>query len=233
MSSGTATVTGSPRPRPRAELVLGVLGVLTFALVPIHINTIYSGLPAHPLFLHVPVILIPIVGIAALALAVRPVWFGRHGVWITALAVIALGSVNLTMGAGEELRHDLAGDDASLIARHAHAADQLRIVFIAFTAVLIIALAAHRASRRWEGPLAFINGILRPLATNAGRIVLRAAIALLAIGALYTVFHTGDLGAKAVWQDRVGHRGGFPGGFRPGSGGSRTFPGGQLPPSGG
>jgi predicted membrane protein DUF2231 len=233
MSSGTATATASHRPRPRAELVLGVLGILTFVLIPIHINTIYSGLPAHPLFLHVPVILIPLVGIAALALAVRPVWFERHGVWITGLAVIALASVNLTMGAGEELRRDLGGDDAGLIARHADAAGQLRIVFIAFTAVLIIAIAAHRASRRWEGPLAFINGILRPLATNAGRIVLRVAIALLAIGSLYTVFHTGDLGSKAVWQGRLGHHGGFSGGFRPGGGGPRTFPGGQLPPSGG
>jgi hypothetical protein len=205
--------------------------VLTFALIPIQINTIYSGLPAHPLFLHVPVILIPIVGIAALLLAARPAWFTRHGVWVTSLTVIALASVNLTMGAGEKLRDDLGLDDANLVARHAHAADQLRIVFIAFTAVLIIALAAHRADQRWEGPLAFVNGILRPLATGVGRIALRLILAVLAVASLYLVFHVGDLGSKAVWQDRVGHHGGSPGGrFPPGA---RTFPGGQLPPSGG
>jgi hypothetical protein len=79
------------RSRPSPVLVLGVLGVLTFALIPIKINTIYSGLPAHPLFLHVPVILIPVVGLAALGLAARPAWWTRHGVWVTAVAVVALG----------------------------------------------------------------------------------------------------------------------------------------------
>ena len=72
-------------------LVLGILGVLTFALIPIKINTIYGGLPAHPLFLHVPVILIPVAGLAALALAARPSWWTRHGVWVTLVAVVALG----------------------------------------------------------------------------------------------------------------------------------------------
>ena len=70
---------------------LGILGVLTFALIPIKINTIYGGLPAHPLFLHVPVILIPVAGLAALALAARPSWWVRHGVWVTLVAVVALG----------------------------------------------------------------------------------------------------------------------------------------------
>ncbi len=78
-----------PRSRPSPVLVLGILGVLTFALVPIRINTIYSGLPAHPLFLHVPVILIPVAGLAALALAARPSWWTRHGVWVTFVAVLA------------------------------------------------------------------------------------------------------------------------------------------------
>ena len=88
-------------------LVLGILGVLTFALIPIKINTIYGGLPAHPLFLHVPVILIPVAGMAALALAARPSWWVRHGVWVTLVAVVALGALNLTMGAGKALRDDL------------------------------------------------------------------------------------------------------------------------------
>jgi hypothetical protein len=84
--SATVTETHSPRSRPSPVLVLGILGVLTFALIPIKINTIYSGLPAHPLLLHVPVILIPVAGLAALALAARPSWWVRHGAWVTLLA---------------------------------------------------------------------------------------------------------------------------------------------------
>ena len=52
--------------------MLAVLAVLSLALIPIHITTIYSGLPAHPLLLHVPVILIPVATIWALVLVATP-----------------------------------------------------------------------------------------------------------------------------------------------------------------
>ena len=219
------------RSRPSPVLVVGILGVLTFALIPIRINTIYSGLPAHPLFLHVPVILIPVVGIAALGLAARPAWWGRHGVWVTALAVVALGALNLTMGAGKALRADLgvpiagfggAGGQAALIARHEHAADLLRIFMILFTAVLIVSLAVYRAESGLR--IAALDRLLAGLRdTAAATIALRAAMAVLAVLCLYLVFHTGDLGAKAVWQGRV-HGGGF--GGPPGAGGVGSLFGG-------
>lgn len=214
----------SARPRVSPVLVLGILGVLTFALIPIKINTVYSGLPAHPLFLHVPVILIPVAGVAALALAARPAWFARHGVWITLVAVIALGALNLTMGAGKALREDLGlpgagfggtagvGGIGSLIARHEHAADLLRIFTILFTAVLIVSLAVYRA----ESGIASLDGLLARLRESvASTVALRTALAVLAVLCLYFVFHTGDLGAKAVWQGRI-HGAGFGG---PGAGG--------------
>jgi hypothetical protein len=111
------------------------------------------------------------------------------------------------MGAGKALRADLgapiagfggAGGQAALIARHEHAADVLRIFMILFTAVVIVSLAAT--------------------------IALRAATAVLAVLCLYFVFHTGDLGAKAVWQGRVHTRGGF--GGPPGGGGVGSLFGG-------
>jgi hypothetical protein len=218
----------SPRPRPSPVLVLGILGVLTFALIPIKINTIYSGLPAHPLFLHVPVILIPVAGLAALALAARPSWWVRHGVWVTFVAVVALGALNLTMGAGKALLGDLgvpiagfggAGGEASLIARHEHAADLLRIFMILFTAVLIVSLALFREDG--GAPVTgvgFVDGLVVRVRSMAAVLVLaRVAMSVLAVLCLYFVFHTGDLGAKAVWQGRVHTGGGF--GGPPGGGG--------------
>ncbi|HXD66818.1 MAG TPA: DUF2231 domain-containing protein [Solirubrobacteraceae bacterium] len=218
------------RRRVSPVLVLGIMGVLTFALIPIKINTIYDGLPAHPLFLHVPVILIPVAGIAALALAARPSWWVRHGVWVTLVAVVALGALNLTMGAGKALRDDLgvpiagfggSGGPGALIARHEHAADLLRIFTILFTALLIISLAVYRA----ESGIPGLDGILARLRdTAAATLLLRAGLAVLAVLCLYFVFHTGDLGAKAVWQGRI-HGGGF-GGGPPGGGGVGSLFGG-------
>ncbi|MFZ0043180.1 MAG: DUF2231 domain-containing protein [Solirubrobacteraceae bacterium] len=221
MTSDTAAVSRSPALRP--EVILAVLGLLTFALVPIHINTIYSGLPAHPLFLHVPVILIPVVVVAALCLVVRPRWFVAHGVWIALLAVIALGALNLTMGAGNALRADLGLNGgfgpAALVARHAHAASILRILTILFTAVLIVSVAVFRTADRritgiglFDAPLAWVRSSA-PLAA-----ALRVLLAVLALASAYFVFHTGDLGAKAVWQGRVSgsHPGGYGGPGGPG-----------------
>ncbi|MBV9607786.1 MAG: hypothetical protein JO027_21915 [Solirubrobacterales bacterium] len=90
--------------RLRAEYLLAGLAVVSLALVPVHITTIYSGLPAHPLFLHVPVTLIPIATIWGLGLAVRPAWFMRTGVPLGVLTVIALAATFLTVGAGEALQ---------------------------------------------------------------------------------------------------------------------------------
>jgi hypothetical protein len=197
--------------RPRAEYVLAGLAILSFALWPVHITTIYSGLPAHPLFLHVPVILIPVATIWAIVLVARPAWFMRSGVLLGIVTVVALAATFLTIGAGEALRGALhlngGFGPSALIARHAHAAMLLRDFLILFTGAVIAALFAHRVAAGMVSGL----GWLDRLAGNAVALVLsRVALAVLAIVCAYFVFHTGDLGAKAVWQGRLSG-GGFGG----------------------
>jgi hypothetical protein len=215
------------------EWTLAALAVVTFALIPIQINTIYSGLPAHPLFLHVPVILIPIAALAALVLAIRPVLFARHGFWVGLVAVVALGTTNLTMGAGEQLRGDLHLEGPGLIARHAGAADTLRIVLVLFTALLLVAVAVFRTAGPRVTGVGAIDATLQAVrGRSAAGIGLRLGVGVLAVLCVYSVFHTGDLGAKAVWQNRVGGGGGFGGGGGLGGGGG-GFPGGGPPPGAG
>jgi hypothetical protein len=213
------------------EWTLAVLALLTFALIPIQINTIYSGLPAHPLFLHVPVILIPVAAIGALVLVAWPRLFVRNGLWIGLVAVVALGATNLTIGAGHALRNDLNLQGPGIVAQHASAADTLRILLIVFTALLLIAVAVFRTAGprvTGVGPVdAALTAVRSGVALGAA---LRVIVAVFAIASLYYVFHTGDLGAKAVWQHRLGGGGG---GF-PGAGGTGSlFQGGGAPPGGG
>lgn len=233
MSTGTVTA-GRPSGVDwrRAEFVLTALAILSFALIPVHITTIYSGLPAHPLFLHVPVMLIPIAVIGAIAVVLKPVWFERYGVVLAIIAVVAMASLFLTMGAGEALRAALhlngSFGPAELIQRHENAADKLRILDILFTAVVILGLGAHRIAAGKATGLAIVDRALGAPATIIG---LRIVLVLLAIGCGYMVFKTGDLGAKAVWQGRLSG-GGFGGGFRPGgTGGSGVS--GLFTPGGG
>jgi hypothetical protein len=213
------------------EWALAVLALLTFVLIPIQINTIYSGLPAHPLFLHVPVILIPVAAIGALVLVAWPRLFARHGLWIGLVAVVALGATNLTIGAGHALRNDLNLQGPGIVAQHASAADRLRAVLILFTALLLVAIAVFRTAGPRVTGVGPVDGALTAIRSGAALgAALRVIVAVLAVVSLYYVFHTGDLGAKAVWQHRLGGGGG--GGFPGGGGTGSLFQGGSAPPGG-
>src|SRR3984957_12935110 len=113
----------------RAEFVLTGLGILGFVTLPIRITTIYSGLPAHPLFVHVPVILIPTTVVAAVVFMIKPEWFSRYGVALAVVSIAAMSSIFLTLQAGAALRAalNLQGPAAKLISQHAQAAHILAI----------------------------------------------------------------------------------------------------------
>ncbi len=158
----------APRRSINPEWTLAVLALLTFVLIPIQINTIYSGLPAHPLFLHVPVILIPVAAIGAVVLAAWPRLFARHGLWIGLVAVVALGATNLTIGAGHALRNDLNLQGSGIVAQHASAADKLRILEIVFTALLLVAIAVYRTAGPRVTGVGPLDGALGAIRSGAG-----------------------------------------------------------------
>jgi uncharacterized membrane protein len=196
----------------RAEFVLTLLAFLGFITLPIRVTTIYSGLPAHPLFVHVPVVLIPTTIVAAIVFVFKRDWLSRYGIALAVVSIVAMSSIFLTMQAGAALRGELhlQGQAATLISEHSHAAHILAIVYVAFTATLILTFAAQRISGGMPTGLRIVDETLSPKPIAAA---LRVLLVLLAIGAGYMVFRTGDLGAKAVWQGRLeaAHGGGFGG----------------------
>jgi uncharacterized membrane protein len=206
----------------RAEFVLALLAFIGFITLPIRITNIYGGLPAHPLFVHVPVVLIPSTIAATIVFMFRRDWFARYGIALALVAIVAMSSIFITMQAGAALRGELhlQGRAATLISEHSQAAHILAIVYVLFTATLIVTFAAQRISGGMPTGLGIVDGLLSSRAVLTALSVLLVA---LSIGGGYMVFRTGDLGAKAVWQGRVQaaqHGGLFPGGaptgLRPG-----------------
>jgi uncharacterized membrane protein len=187
----------------RAEFILTLLAFLGFITVAIKITTVYDGLPAHPLIVHVPVVLIPLSIIGALACVYRPAWFGRYGILLCCIAIVAMSSIFLAMQAGSALQGllHLHGQAAHLISEHSQAANILAFVFIAFTAILILTFSATRISGEM-GPTgqALVD---RTLSSRSTLVTLRVTLVVLALAAAFCVFRVGDLGAKAVWQQRV------------------------------
>lgn len=187
----------------RAEFALTLFGFLGFVTVAIKITTVYDGLPAHPLIIHVPVVLIPLSILGALACVARPAWLVRYGILLCCVAIVAMSSIFLAMQAGSALRGllHLQGQTAQLINEHSHAAHILAFVFIAFTAVLILTFSATRISGDM-GPTG-LSIVDRTLAARSTLLILRVLLVLLAFAAAFWVFRVGDLGAKAVWQQRL------------------------------
>ena len=52
------------------------------------INNLF-GLPAHPLLVHAPIVLVPLCLVAAIFMAAKPEWRRRFGVPTAVLAVVA------------------------------------------------------------------------------------------------------------------------------------------------
>jgi uncharacterized membrane protein len=194
----------------RAEFVLTLLASVGFLTLPIRITTIYSGLPAHPLFVHVPVVLIPTTIVAAVVFVFKREWLSRYGIALAVVSIVAMSSIFLTMQAGAALRGELQlqGQAATLISEHSHAAHILAIVYVVFTATLIVTFAAQRISGGMPTGLGIVDELLSSKSVVA---VLRVVLVLLAVGAGYMCFRTGDLGAKAVWQGRLQAAHAFPG----------------------
>jgi hypothetical protein len=186
----------------RAEFVLTLLAFLGFLTLPIRVTTIYDGLPAHPLFVHVPVILIPTTVVLAVVFMFKREWFSRYGIALAVASIVAMSSIFLTMQAGAALRAalHLQGQAAKLISEHSQAAHFLAIVYVLFTATLIVTFAAQRISGGMPTGLDIVDDLLSPQWIVTG---LSIVLVLLSIAAGYMCFRTGDLGAKAVWEGRI------------------------------
>jgi hypothetical protein len=210
VTSTTAAPAAHARRPDGADLALGlgVLGALCLALVPVRIHRAF-GLPAHPLLLHVPVILVPVLGLVLLVAAARPSFFQRYALAIGGFTVVTLASTILTVGAGQAFRDDRSNfEQSQRLNEHAQSGETLRIVMILLAGAVLAAVLLSQA--RPGSRLGFLAGIARqPFTRPAQRVV----FAVGAVVAIFFVIRTGHLGAQVTW-----HRDGGrppPGAFRP------------------
>jgi hypothetical protein len=155
--------------------------------------TVFNGLPAHVLFVHFVVVLIPLSALALVVSAVWPKAARRLGLILPVLAFVTLVSVPLTTHAGEWLERHVGSD--ALVRRHAELGDGL----LPWAAGLfLLATAVWWTARR------------TPAAQGAapragGGAVVRVAAGVLSVvvaaSAVVDVYRIGDSGAKAAWHD--------------------------------
>ncbi|MFT3888017.1 MAG: cytochrome b5-like heme/steroid binding domain-containing protein [Arachnia sp.] len=141
-----------------------------------------TGLPAHPLLVHLPVVLLPLVALGVVALAVRPAWRPRFAVVVLGLAVVgALGAV------GAALTGDALAATVGTPATH-----RVLGIALAVTSVMFLLVV---------GP--WLWRVRTATAAAGGKAMAAVAVVLSAAVVTLTVL-TGHSGATAVWGGTVG-----------------------------
>lgn len=163
-------------------------------------NSVF-GVPAHPLMVHIPVVMIPLTLVLALLAMVLPRTARGASLGLLATATIGMIGAQLAVMSGEDLEHRVEesslNHDMSLIHDHAELGEMTRTIsFFVFLAAVAFAW------RIWNDhlPERFRGVGTRLQGRTAGAVVLAA---LLLTSALCTVWavRTGHVGAKAAWGD--------------------------------
>lgn len=159
------------------KTVIAVAAVLSLVLWPVQISSAF-GLPAHPLLLHVPVVFVPILGIAVLVAIAKPSLFGTP---LAAFAVVTLAATLLTVGAGEaflETRPRLEGNPT--MKDHEGAGETVRFCMVFLTAALVgLLYVKHKAAST----------------------TLKVLAVLFALSAAGFTIRAGHLGSTLVWEE--------------------------------
>ena len=178
----------------------------------------FDGIAAHPLIVHLPVVLVPLAAFGALVALVRPSWRSWCLPLTAAFAAVGFVGVQLAIMSGEGLE-ELLDEESAAIERHAQIAEQARPI------VLLFVLAAVAAAVLWhrlhQAPAD--EGASDAATPARPATLVRLAVPLMALsvltGALSTVwiFRTGHSGAESVWKEESGGEGGEKGEDREGA----------------
>jgi hypothetical protein len=149
------------------------------------------NLAAHPLLVHAPIVLIPLLFLISIAVVARPKWH-VHMRWLAAALFVAAVATLLAKGSGEALEHRIGTKiaDQEGLHRHADLAEMTAIlVLLQFLSAAGVAIVSWLVSR---AKAAGILGIIRKL----------GFVSLILFGALATIWmvRTGHEGARITWQ---------------------------------
>ncbi len=142
-------------------------------------------LPAHPLLVHFPVVAIPVLALASVAVAFVPSFRRRYSLLVAGLAAVTMISTFAASRSGEELSEILGAEE--WIETHQNLGTQLTWMVVALTLGLGLIAGLDRR---------------RPDLVTAQR-AFGGVVAVLGVLSLVWAVRTGHEGAKAHWEPLV------------------------------
>jgi uncharacterized membrane protein len=169
-----------------------------------------SGIPAHPLFVHIPAVLLPLAAIGAVILVIKASWNERYK-WAV-LVITGLGALGaiLAAGAGESLEEALPANERASIHEHAEMGDTAKalalLFFLGVLAWVIVPWFLNRkAAAQTNAAQTNAVGADVPATRTGGPSWLKPVLAVIMLGtaaaSVVTVIDAGHSGAKHVWQE--------------------------------
>ena len=155
--------------------------------------TVIHNLPAHVLFVHFIVALVPLTAVLEIVCAVWPAARRGHLVWLTLiLAVILMVLTPITIHAGQWL-YDLRKNPDAILREHAERGNTMLYFSIALLVVAVVLAALQVIERRGTQPRAILTVAVAVLAVVVG------------VASMVQLYRTGDAGSQSVWGSLIAH----------------------------
>jgi uncharacterized membrane protein len=155
-----------------------------------------NGLPAHPLLVHLTVVVIPLAAVLGIVAVLWPRARAWMGLMPPVVALVAVVMTPITTSAGEALIKTKRHISADL-ANHERLGDQM----IYWVAPLFVAIVLFWALTTDMSIVVRYRDAVPPMPARVATIFFGAAIIVTAIGAVIWVYRIGDAGAKSVWLE--------------------------------
>lgn len=161
----------------------------------------FFGIPAHPLLVHIPAVLLPLAAIGVVAMVIKPAWHARYRWAVLGIGLVGAVGAILAANAGESLENRIRNLEGAAAAEgwedHAQAGETARlfaiIFFIVLAAFVLIPWFVERRQAQ-DRPLTMPKAV-RP--------ILAVLVLAASAGTVITVIQAGHTGAKSVWCETM------------------------------
>ena len=161
----------------------------------------FFGIPAHPLFVHIPAVLLPLAAIGVIAMVIRPAWYERYRWAVLGVGFAGTLGAILAASAGEGLEEQIVAAEGPAAQEgwedHAEFGEFARTVAIVF--FVVARVVRPRPVGSWDTSAGRSPGSAPSVAPKWLTFGLAALVLVASAGTVYTVIQAGHSGAKAVW----------------------------------
>lgn len=156
-----------------------------------------TGIPAHPLVVHVPVVVLPVLAVVAIAMAAKPDLRRRWVFGLFGSTLLTAVATFLATQSGEPLREALQPALGSSADKHAELGDQTALLAALFC---VGAACLVGIDRRYLLRGAFQRSGVPAAWTERSALMVSIVTALLGVLAAVWVIRTGHEGARITWS---------------------------------